>query len=132
MEAKPHQQVTQSAVSVLPSHTSADLAALQEKDPTISVFLRFWHRKAGPNRRGLVLEMLHQWKKLVEHDGVLYRQVFWPDGGEAIHQLVLPQSLQGEVLHQLHNDHGHQGMDRTLELVRQRCYCKCEELLPTV
>lgn len=125
---QPHQQVTQSAVSVLPSHSATDLSALQNNDPTISVFLRFWHRRAGPNRQermGLsvsVLEMLRQWKKLVVHDGVLYRQVVQPDGGDAIRQLVLPQSLKGEVLHQLHNEHGHQGMDRTLDLVRQRCY----------
>lgn len=66
--------------------------------------------------------MLLQWKKLVEKDGVLYREVFWPEGGEVIHQLVLPQSLKGEVLQQLHNDHGHHGMDRTVELVWQRCY----------
>lgn len=128
IKAMPHQQVTQSIVSVLPSYSSADLAALQRDDPTISVFLKFWHRGAGPNRQertGLpaaVLDMLRQWTKMVECNGVLQRQVFRLDGGEATHQLVLPQSLKGEVLHQLHNDHGHQGLDRTLELVRQRCY----------
>lgn len=35
---------------------------------------------------------------------------------------MLPQSLKGEVLHQLHDDHGHQGVDRTLKLVQQRWY----------
>lgn len=37
-------------------------------------------------------------------------------------QLVLPAVLQSEVLTQLHQGHGHQGTERTLELVRQRCF----------
>lgn len=36
-KAKPYQQVTQAVVSVFPSHSSADLAALQGDDSTISV-----------------------------------------------------------------------------------------------
>lgn len=48
--------------------------------------------------------------------------MFRPDGGEECRQLVLPASLQPEVLTQLHQQHGHQGVNRTLELVRQRCY----------
>lgn len=37
-------------------------------------------------------------------------------------QVVLPVALQPEVLTLLHQQHGHQGVERTLELVRQRCY----------
>ena len=38
------------------------------------------------------------------------------------HQLVLPQRLQGRVLRSVHNDMGHQGLERTLELLRERVY----------
>ena len=38
------------------------------------------------------------------------------------HQLVLPQRLQGRVLRSIHDDMGHQGMERTLELLRERVY----------
>lgn len=43
--------------------------------------------------------------------------VFHPDGGEEVLQLVLPRVLRPEVLTQLHQQHGHQGIERTLELV---------------
>lgn len=35
---------------------------------------------------------------------------------------MVPHSLKNEVLHGLHNDHGHQGIDRTADLIRKRCY----------
>ena len=37
-------------------------------------------------------------------------------------QLVLPDKLIPEVLRHLHNLAGHQGIERTLALVRRRCY----------
>lgn len=43
-------------------------------------------------------------------------------GGEGYLQLVLPAALSEETLTQLHQGHGHQGIGRTTELVRQRCY----------
>ena len=58
----------------------------------------------------------------MERDGVLYRQAFRPDGLEAVSQLILPASLREEVLTRVHQDHGHQGVERTLELLRRRCY----------
>lgn len=58
----------------------------------------------------------------MEREDVLYRKTSRPDGGEEVLQLVLPESLQEEVLQQLHQGHGHQGIERTTELVRSRCY----------
>lgn len=62
-----------------------------------------------------------QWDRLVEQEGVLYRQVIIPRGEEVL-QVVLPASLKTQVLQQLHNEHGHQGAELTTELVRLRCY----------
>lgn len=53
---------------------------------------------------------------------MLYCRIFRPNGGEECFQLVLPSVLKEKVLTQLHQDHGHQGIERTTELVRQRCY----------
>ena len=39
------------------------------------------------------------------------------------HQLVLPLKYHETVLHMLHDDYGHQGLDWTLALVRERFYC---------
>ena len=38
------------------------------------------------------------------------------------HQLVLPQRYHCKVLMALHNHMGHQGIDRTLDLLRERVY----------
>lgn len=58
----------------------------------------------------------------MDKEGVLYCRVLCPDGGEEILQLLLPAVLQQEVMKHLHQDHGHQGVERTTELVHQRCY----------
>ncbi len=68
------------------------------------------------------LTLLRQWDRLMERDGMLYRRVHCPKGKEEVLQLVLPVALRSEVLRQLHQQHGHQGRERTTELVRQRCY----------
>lgn len=58
----------------------------------------------------------------MERSGILYRQVFRPDGAEAVFQLLLPAALKEEVLTEVHQRHGHQGVKRTLELRWQWCY----------
>lgn len=45
----------------------------------------------------------------------------FPLRGEGYLQLVLPAVLKEEVLTQLHQGHGHQGVECTTELVRQYC-----------
>lgn len=41
---------------------------------------------------------------------------------EAHYQLALPVALRGTVLRSLHDDMGHMGMERTLDLVRTRFF----------
>lgn len=91
-------------------------------------FCFFGTRKRGPDQQERhtipksVLEMLRQWERVSKDEGVLYRRVSRPDGGEEGRQLVLSAKLKEEVLHQLHQGQGHQGVERTTDLVRQRCY----------
>ncbi|XP_027133599.1 uncharacterized protein LOC109140921 [Larimichthys crocea] len=119
----------QAMVSVFRSHSPADLRSLQEVDPLLcDNFLPFWKRWAKPTFEekkqlpAAALTLLKQWDRLIEQEGVLYRRTFRSDGGEECFQLVLPAVLKEEILTQLHQDHGHQGIERTMELVRQRCY----------
>lgn len=125
---RPTVQVTQAAISVLPCTSPSEILVLQESDPTIQEFLAYWRRKRAPDameRRAVskpALALVKQWSRLVEQNGILHRRTYRPDGGEETLQLVLPLSLQDKVLHQLHQEHGHQGIERTTELVRQRCY----------
>ncbi|XP_068607149.1 uncharacterized protein [Brachionichthys hirsutus] len=124
----PVERATQSVVAVFPSHSAADLRSLQETDPLLGNILQYWRRGVRPTTaesRQLsrpAVALLRQWDRLMERDGVLFRQVFRSDGGEGFLQLVLPASLRQEVLNQLHQEHGHQGIERTTELIRQRCY----------
>lgn len=68
------------------------------------------------------LILLRQWDRLVELEGLVYRQVYRPDGGEVVRQLLLLSALVDEVLTQVHQEHGHQGVERTLSLLQPRCY----------
>ncbi|KAL2098388.1 hypothetical protein ACEWY4_007595 [Coilia grayii] len=66
--------------------------------------------------------LLRQLGRLVLREGVLYRLVHPPGGGPEVHQLLLPQDLQKEVLRSVHDEQGHQGTERTLQLLRSRCF----------
>ncbi|XP_042338496.1 uncharacterized protein LOC121939556, partial [Plectropomus leopardus] len=121
-------EASQAVVIALPSHTPADIRALQEADPTIRELLPFWKQKQRPTQEERerlsppALALLRQWDRLAEKEGVLYRQIFRPDGAEVVLQLLLPIVLREEVLRDVHQRHGHQGVERTLGLLRQRCY----------
>ena len=108
---------------------SCGLRTLQEADSLLGDdFLPFWRRRAKPTheeRQQLppsALTLLKQWDCLVEQEGVLYCWTFRSDRMEEYLQLVLPAVLKEETLSQLHQNHGHQGIKRTTELVRQHCY----------
>ncbi|KAG5286804.1 hypothetical protein AALO_G00018970 [Alosa alosa] len=72
-------------------------------DPVIQELLVFWKREQRPNadeRKQLsrpALTLLRHWDRLVEKDGLLYRQVFRPDGAEAVFQLQLPGALRKDL-----------------------------------
>ncbi|XP_049331323.1 retrovirus-related Pol polyprotein from transposon opus [Astyanax mexicanus] len=121
-------KATISTIDAVPLRPKADLQRLQSADPVIGPFLQYWHRQKFPTageqaqESKEVLELVRQWNKLRECDGVLYRLTRTPDGVEEFLQLVLPECLQKEVLTALHDNHGHQGAERTASLVRQRCF----------
>ncbi|KAL2102439.1 hypothetical protein ACEWY4_001607 [Coilia grayii] len=118
----------QLSISVFPQRSAPEIRALQEADSTLGLVLTFWRRGSPPTAAERLvtpkpaLGFLRQWSRLVEREGVLYRRVFRPDGKEELFQLLLPSSLIPEILQQLHQDHGHQGVERTAELVRRRCF----------
>lgn len=64
--------------------------------------------------------LLRELNRLELRNGVLYRQR--QDGPNIIAQLVLPEELRTIVLQSLHNDMGHMGIERTVDLVRARFY----------
>lgn len=64
--------------------------------------------------------LLREWRKLELKDGVLYlkRTV----GDCTTYQLVLPPDLRAMTMESLHDNMGHMGVERTLELIQSRFY----------
>ncbi|KAG1933989.1 interleukin-1 receptor accessory protein-like 1-A [Pimephales promelas] len=123
----PQSLTTVDVISVFPEFQMQDLQNWQEEDPVISRLKFYWSKGEGPDKKERkeeskdVLELLRQWDKVEAHEGVFYRVIADARGGW-VKQLLLPQVLKQEVLCQLHDHQGHQGIDRTFKLVRQRFY----------
>ncbi|KAL2088289.1 hypothetical protein ACEWY4_015188 [Coilia grayii] len=81
-------------------------------------FVAGFAKHAGPLHKLLA----RQWRRIREQDGILYREIQLPPAQDRVLQLLLPTALHEEVLTSLHDNHGHQGVERTTELIRQRCY----------
>lgn len=111
----------------LPGYTKDELCQFQKADPVISLFRHFWNQKRKPTKNERVslsrsvLALLKQWDRIQEKDGLLYRIIDDVFNGEC-QQLLLPACLVERVLQSVHDNMGHQGVERTLGLLRQRCY----------
>lgn len=99
-----------------------DIQAVQKEDASIYDVITMkekgWNpnnkdkRQMGPTTRRLI----HEWNRLRLDKGILYRQT-----GQC-RQLVLPNSLRSLVLKHLHDDMGHIGADKVIQMARQRFY----------
>jgi transposase InsO family protein len=114
------------ASGTLPAYSAEELGKLQANDSELSRLKQYWKKGKFPNPTEFreegrnVKTLLRQWDRLVETKGVLYRQV--EEKGELFQQLLLPACLKEQVLKQLHDQSGHQGMERTQALVRRRYF----------
>lgn len=108
--------------------TLTDLRKIQQEDDTVGPLLKAVEEKQcppstkGKNRKFQLL--LQQWKQLYTNNGLLFRRYEDCEGKEKWAQLVLPESLQVEVLNSLHSGvaGGHLGEDKTLNRLRERFY----------
>ncbi|KAL2095623.1 hypothetical protein ACEWY4_007771 [Coilia grayii] len=125
----------QGTTPTLPGYSKDELRVFQSQDPVLSEFKTLWgqkHRPSGRERECLskpVKSLLKQWTRIRERDGLLYRVVEDARYGECV-QLVIPDSLKRQVLENVHDAMGHQGIERTLQLLRQRCFWvgMCEDV----
>ena len=110
----------------LPGLQKEDIRRLQSEDGDISIFLPILDKgEKLPSSKIKTLPIgvktLYNNRKYMKmEDGVLYRIVH--RHGTEIKQLVLPAILKNRVLTSLHDECGHQGVERTFELVRTRCF----------
>lgn len=114
-------------MEALPAMTTQEIRAGQKEDPVIGPVLHFKTRNQKPSRSERVEVgasgglLLKEWRRLVVRNGVVYRQVRDCHRGE-VEQLILPERLREAVKTALHDDSGHLGFERTLQMIRERFY----------
>lgn len=113
---------TEPATEILPRLSTSDLEQLQRQDTVIGQVLAAWPAKPKTDLKERPLQVLvRQYPRLFLQAGVLYRQVADQQLGH-LEQLVLPSALRPDILAALHDNMGHQGYERTMELLRTRVY----------
>ena len=118
--------VAPQAVSTFPSISHEDMAVMQKGDEATGRLWYHWQRRHPPTLRQLMKEpkparkLLREWKRIREEHGVLYRVV--QINGQGARQLILPGSLKRNVLKSIHDDLGHQAVEKTTALARSRFY----------
>ena len=108
----------------LPSINKHALSDTQRKDPILGKIFKYiekdFTRRDYFNENIAVRKLLQQFDRIAIKNEILYRKIY--KDGEERFQLLLPQCLKETVLRSLHDDLGHQGIERTLALVQLRCY----------
>ncbi|KAB5581305.1 hypothetical protein PHYPO_G00174040 [Pangasianodon hypophthalmus] len=110
---------------VIPSVSEGDLRQQQRADPAICEILHLMETGKTPTP-AVKKELsdlpiyLREMNKLEVRDKMLYRKR--QIGNETHYQIVLPEKFRNMVMTSLHNDMGHLGFDRTLDLTRSRFF----------
>lgn len=111
---------TQPSIQTIPRE---DIRRAQENDPVIGRVLQYLLREQRPSEEerrrehGDVVVLLREWERLcIEPDGTLFRKT------ASRSQLVLPKEYRPLVYKELHQEMGHLGVERTMNLIRDRFY----------
>ena len=118
-------EVIAGMVDVFHQVPSTTMAEHQAKDNQLAPVLE-WMREGKQPTKAVIYQvrskntrqLMHQFHWLILKDGVLHRLYIDVE----YHQLVLPQRYHKKILQSLHNDLSHQGIDRTLDLLREKVY----------
>ena len=120
-------EVVAGMVDVFHQVPSTTMAEHQAKDNQLAPVLEWVQKGKQPTKAAIyqvcsknTRQLMYQFHRLILKDGVLHRLYIHND--VEYHQLVLPQRYHKKILQSLHNDLGHQGIDRTLDLLRERVY----------
>lgn len=100
----------------------SEVRAAQREDPVVGKVIEL--KESGgemtpdmmKTAKGGFKRLLYEWRKLDLQDGLLFRKTNHRS------QLVLPAKFKQVALKQLHNDMGHVGTERVLDLARSRFY----------
>ncbi len=100
----------------------SELKAAQRRDPVVGKVIEL--KESGEeltpeirkDAKGGLKRLLYEWRKLDLQEGLLYRKT------DHRSQFVLPAKFKQLALKQLHDDMGHVGTERVLDLARSRFY----------
>ena len=113
--------------SSLPQVTTEEWRNYQRNDPVLAKVIKYKESGHPPDKEKKksedrdVLSILRDWDRLVFRDKVLFRQR-QERGGDKFFQLLLPKTHHDMVFKALHDESGHFGRERTLDLVRSRFF----------
>ena len=120
-------EVATGMVNLFDSITPKEMAEFQRQDNQIAPIFAYVKQDQKPSKKAtyqirskLARKLALQWDRLILKQGVLHRLYIINE--MEYHQLVLPQRYHRKVLTALHDHMGHQGIDRTLDLLRERVY----------
>ena len=115
-------EVATGMVSLFDSITPKEMAEFQCQDNQIAPIFAYVKQDQKPSKKAtyqirskLARKLALQWDRLILKQGVLHRLYIFNE--MEYHQLVLPQRYHRKVLTALHDHMGHQGIDRTLDLL---------------
>ena len=120
-------KVATGMVNLFASVTPKEMAEFQCQDNQIAPIITYVKQDQKPSKKltyqirsKLAHKLALQWDRLILKQGVLHRLYIFNE--IEYHQLVLPQWYHLKVLMALHDHIGHQGIDRTLDLICERVY----------
>ena len=115
------------AVSIFGNVCPEEMKEEQQKDPILRLVYKYVTASEKPKTSAItkmkskaVRKYLLQFEQLTLKKGVLHW--LYINNDVEYHQMVHPLKYQAQVLRLLHNGQGHQGLERTLALCRERFY----------
>ena len=120
-------EVRSSLINIFSHVTPKEMAEFQQADNQISAVYPWVQEGKTPpksvlykTRSKTLRKLFHQFERLTLKKEVLHRLYVSED--IEYHQLVLPQRFHSKILRSVHDDMGHQGLEKTMELLRERVY----------
>ncbi len=113
--------IPSSSLFPIQSMSAAEWRDLQRSDTVLAEVIEHLEGKVSVSSNSPeVKKLLSEANKLIFQDGVLYRNKV--DHDDTIMQLVLPSKFHQQALRGVHDDVGHMGKERTLDLLQRRFY----------